>query len=306
MPTSSVMQESYTSYVDASSKDLLVKFGIKAPQYTSHTAADVTTGFNALHAYINDVTKFTTSTTDSANNLVRLGDYIDLPSLTVVANDGGGTINASNTALSGHGTLLRMVVVGINSFNRRSAPPSGYKATPHVVFQFQNVIASHAMNSQNEVIGGYEATLMRKYLVPTGAEGSGNFITGLKNAGVPASVMWGPKRSISKGGGDTAGTACNVIEDLVWLPTEREVFKSNTYSPTSETEANQAYFEYYQNNAQRTKYNSNNNPVGWYESSYDVGQAYRFSCVDMYGAPQRTYANGANGISGVAPVFCVK
>jgi hypothetical protein len=295
-----------------SSQDLMVKFGILAADYTfnSQTDDDVAETFNALHAYLNDPARFTIDTdNDTAGNIVRLGDYIDLPSLTVAATAqttqgtqsmtaaDRGAISATNTALEEHGALLRLIVVGINSFNRRTDTTDS--ATPHVVFQFQNVPGLHRMNATNTNTTGYLGSEMHAYL-------TGNFLDGLKLAGVPDTVLWSPKRLIWKGYNLT-GT--HEVEDALWLPTEREMVGDGPYTygtnskENEETAINQAHLEYYGSNSARIKYTVGNNAMWSWDASPYSGSAANFCGSDNDGAANYTIASSAGGF---APAFCVR
>jgi hypothetical protein len=77
----------------------------------------VTTAFNTLHAYI------ATGGLEDAENVARLGDWIDLEGgLTVAAYNGDGGFTATNDDIAGtpfdgyEGKKLRCIVVEINSF----------------------------------------------------------------------------------------------------------------------------------------------------------------------------------------------
>jgi hypothetical protein len=71
---------------------------------------DVTDTFNAVHNYLSGKTPDQLA----SDKIIQLGDYIDLPSLTV------GEATVVDKELPGHGRLLRLIVVGINSFNAKS------------------------------------------------------------------------------------------------------------------------------------------------------------------------------------------
>jgi hypothetical protein len=245
--------------------------------------------------------------------VIQLGNWIDL--------DGGLTVAASQVAAKFSsddetvlwddditlndvpwGKMKRLIVVGINSFNGIND-----NDTPHVVFQFQNIPILNWMNETNGVSGGYLACKMRVYL-------KGKFLNGLIEAGVPEEVLWGPTRVMA------AGT----INDLLWLPTEREMFQNGTsefkavaygpYSKAEESENNQARLEYYANNESRIKISqsSPNFPQveqeldgysfgEWYWSASVSGSAY---CrVTPYG-----YVSAAvpTTLGGCVPAFCVK
>jgi hypothetical protein len=224
--------------VDGTNSSIKAKFGI-----TTSGTAGVTAAFNAPSTYIQ------AGGLSSPNNIIRLGDWIDLEGgLTVSAYGSGdyaGGFIASNQDLGGYGKLFRLIVVGINSFNGKNS-----NNTPHVVFQFQNIPVIRPMNRIATTWGGYQSSFMRRYLLNDTDYNSSvariSFLAGLKNAGVPEAVLWAPKRYVS------ARTTYNVavdpvlIEDVLWLPTGREMF--GPYygkSIADETAGNQTRLEYY-------------------------------------------------------------
>jgi hypothetical protein len=291
----------YTVVGSTTEPDLMVKFGIKTSGYTSHNAADVTAAFNALHAYINDSTKFNTSTTnDTVGNVVHLGDYIDLASLSVTAWVTGGVISATNTDLDPKGKLLRIMVVGINSFNRRTTQPKAHVNTPHVIFHFQNVPGFGRMNPSNDNTSGYAGSEMRSYIVD-------RMMKGLRGAGVPEDVLWSPQRRV------WVGTVNDVqaITDTIWLPTEREIYglvdtayTLGPYSNAKESAANQAHFEYYDTDAKRAKYDSTG-VVKWYwKASPSITNTNEFCSSHGDGRSDDDPASTTTG--GIVPAFCVR
>jgi hypothetical protein len=320
----------YTIAGSLTTQDLMVKFGIKTSGYgiANITVDNVRDTFKALHYYINDTTRaqaFTSATkSGTSGSVVHLGDYIDLPSLTVTAYGGTGAdfgaINMSANAeftdpLSNPRARLRIIVVGINSFWTSSNGSYSHPSTnnvAHVVFQFQNLPGKQKMNLTETNAGGYAASLMRKYLVPTGDAGSGNFLAGLTAAGVPQGVLWGPKRSMAKEATDVSGADCNVITDLLWLPTEREQLSGMdiAYHPRSETAANQTFLEYYTGGAYSTliKYNMTAvYDIWWLASPY----YYATTTNTIYFCNMKLMGQGvgflsANSAYGIAPAFCVK
>jgi hypothetical protein len=270
----------------------------------------VTDTFNAVSAYLRSKTN---AADVISEDLIRLGDYIDLPSITVT----GGTPNPTVTdqaitpgtdPFTGYeGRLLRLIVVGINSFNENQGGSynvsTGNGTEAHLVFQFQNVAFTHGMNTTNINAGGYAASEMRKYLVPlVGETGSGAFLAGLITAGVPDAVLWAPTRCVANGG--SGATGYDELSDKLWLPTEREMFETQSQSHVSyETEANQARLAYYTDNAHRRKYNSVNTAVSYWEASpYSENAA--FFCMVAYTGPA-SYL-GAPAVVGCAPAFCVR
>jgi hypothetical protein len=278
--------------------------------------------FKELSAYIK-----TDGFADLENNVIKLGDYIDLEGgITVEAYPGQGGNGGGGFSYSGASDYTRLIVVGINSFHSgRGTKPGGdgqtpngttrygdadgeynvivNDTTPHVVFQFQNVPVERRMNPTNTNAGGYRDSEMRKYLLQ-------KFLPGLTDtAGVPADALWGPIRFVStKDSGNTA------ISDALWLPTEREMFqngmdsRNNTgpHSDTvSETATNQARLEYYTEDDSRKKdINGVEGPNQWYwGASPGAAITLSFCFVAPIGTPD---AAAASIVGGCAPAFCVK
>jgi hypothetical protein len=306
-------------------KSIKAKFGIM----TTGTQG-VKDTFNTLHAFI--------STGGLADPLyespvIELGDWIDLEAGLAVSLYGlglseTGAFSLANDDIDHEGYIskwLRLIVVGINSFhsNRGVKDDNGtptlngegggkYKGdekkanngTQHVVFQFQNVLTRRRMDPDNKV--GYPASEMRQYLVPVeGYPGSGKFLQGLTEAGVPNGVLWGPVRSVSTSNDETED-----ISDLLWLPTEREMFGwRGAYAiakcAASETNENQARLEYYADDLSRVKYLTPISKADGYflASLMPVSDMMgnNFLAAAGYGVPQ----NPLNAIS-LAPAFCVK
>jgi hypothetical protein len=122
-------------FIDEDNPSIKVKFGIKA-----EGKMGVASTFNMLSYYI----KGGGLSLDS--NVIHLGDWIDLEGgLSVEAYNGFGNFTAEDIAITPsslpfanyEGKLLRLIVVGINSFNGKNG-----NNTPHVVFQFQNLPVS--------------------------------------------------------------------------------------------------------------------------------------------------------------------
>jgi hypothetical protein len=319
--------------VDAANPSIKAKFGIMTSQVKG-----VEDTFNALHTFIQNggLTSFP--------DVIKVDNYIDL--------EGGLTVDAYGTASSGStnslggfrivpgteagqasqsittvssaeynpnysGVLLRLVVVGINSFKGKNG-----NTTNHVVFQFQNIPVKRRLNPTNSNAGGYAASEIREYLTPvTGKSDSGRFLVGLIAAGVPDAVLWAPKRIMAKEWNSKTSSETITIEDKVWLPTSWELIGAQGGSPIAETQANQALFDpRYANGstyatASRVKYLAGTAPGSrgegqWYwlaSPNYDTQQdnIYNFfRSVDVDGYAGHLYSLTTAG--GVAPAFCVK
>jgi hypothetical protein len=270
------------------------KFGV-----TSEKKQAVTDTFNKLHNFIE------ARGLDDYPDAIKLGDYIDLEggiSVSDYADAGGFSYEKSDEN-------TRLIVVGINSFQERTEssyrPPEGsdHAETPHVVFHFQNIPVKRRMEASDTNQNGYLNSEMRKYLVPTGTSGSGVFLTGLTNAGVPEGVLWVPTRSVYS---DEENIE---IKDKIWIPTEREMFVGRyQYSNDSyEWARNQTMLEYYNTNEKRIKIHYNPNATDapcWYWEASRYKEVNGWFCdVEKDGKPN---ARNASENGGVAPAFCVK
>jgi hypothetical protein len=320
--------------VDKDNASIKTKFGVP------ETGKDgVTAAFTVLHEFID--------AGGLDEDVIHLGDYIDLEAgLTVEAYPGSdkATITADQSMQAitidgmAWGTLGRLIVVGINSFQSNAPYIYQGKDTPpaHVVFQFQNLPVKRRMNPNVQITGGYAASEMREYLVPVaGATGSGVFLAGLQGAGVPKDVLWAPARAISQG---VDGTGSEVISDFLWLPTEREMvqdgisyfvdYQYGPYSANGETKSNQAQLAYYTDNGDNLDNKntdaSNNrrlkvsptysgypnvqkdafyNTWVWAASAFADTDAPGWFCgVGSFGLAYTTVSDAAGG---VAPAFCV-
>jgi hypothetical protein len=293
--------------VSDDSPDLMVKFGVKTAPYTlgSITAQNVTDTFNAVQQYLLSIA---VADLVGENSTVRLGDYIDLPALSVEAyGDNSGEYNTdadkglinitANIPITPkplpfagyQGTLLRLIVVGRNSFNGIN----GNGSSAHLVFQFQNLPGTHRMNADNTSENGYGKSEMRVYLrnIDTSAE-----------AGVPASVLWAPKRKVAKAYDDQSGNDAVSISDGLWLPTIRELFGSQLNSPLSETSENQARLEYYTDEDKLIKYDASGKPADWWSASPPSDDNICF----RLGNDGSGRSTGARSPVSFAPAFCVR
>jgi hypothetical protein len=297
-------------------------------------AGGVSAVFNVLHAYLRDAGAVPMN--DYRVSAIVLGDWVDLPSLTLAgySNISAGypgvaesyyplnltNIPVPNAPVSGS-TLLRLIVVGNNSFHSRGtywldAVARAYNdGTPHLVFQFQNIPSSGLnldngmggkdvpglakMNAGETNAGGYGASGMRQYL-------TNNYLTGLIGAGVPEAVLFAPKRYVAK---DNA--AAEEIQDLVWLPTMREMTGDNNggSNGTYETQANQARLEYYDTAEKRKKGllwdTAWTNNCYWTASPSTGRYGTNWFCFIYAGNGNASDCSAAITF-GVVPAFCVK
>jgi hypothetical protein len=264
--------------VDQTNTNIAAKFGVST----------ASAAFTSLHYLISSP-----EGTDDFTTIIALGDYIDLPSLTIIES---GTETITDMAIAANSSrLLRLIVVGINSFNGING-----NSTDHVVFQFQNIPIPHSMEASDINTSGYFGSWMRTYL-------TGAFLTGLQAAaGLTTDMLWGPTRYVANKGQGADGT--DTITDTLWLPTEWEMFGARTSSSqTYEVDAGQARLEYYAagsgGDTSRVKYNSGNAAAYYWLATPRSDDALTFCLVQPNGTASGYLASGGNGI---APAFCVK
>jgi hypothetical protein len=293
---------------DPDSPCIRVKFGI-----AERGKAGVTETFAALSAYIREGGLFL------PDAMIRLGDYIDLEGgLEVEGYRGRGCFRETALdyrELGGRGSHLRLVVTGINPFHsgRRRKTAEGAYATrkardrrtakendrvPHVAFQFQNIPVVRQMNVSCSNMGGYAASEMRRYLTDADGDGTGGaFLEGLLAAGVPKAALWAPARYMAL----PAGKGGMILQDLLWLPVEGELFGRVPGAAPEDGEAeDQALLAYYAGRGARRKLHNGGKMCYWTASPVENYRA--FSYVDNRG---RRRSAEADMELGCAPAFCV-
>jgi hypothetical protein len=252
------------------------------------SAAEVDQVFSMVHQTI--------QSGNAAN--FALGDYVDLPSLTIAAGyDSGGGISLSITELADTIPMTRFYIVEKNFMKGKNG-----NTADNVAFQSKNCLGytgvtdadGHYMNPGNDNTTGYLNCKMRQYLI-------NSVRAALIAAGVKLGAYgYGPSRRVSKGG-TAANPGYDNITDDVFIPTEYEMFGSATYSnATAETE--QGRFSYYANNNTRIKKAKDGAAKYYWEASPYSGSATHFCIVNSSGAATSNIANNAYG---VAPAFCV-
>jgi hypothetical protein len=255
------------------STDLMVKFGIKQDGYgNNYDQNDVTATFAAVAAYLKTTPQEAGSGTNMSVGMVKIGDYVQLKSLSVDKYGGQGS-DITNVA------NLKVKVVGINPY--KDINSNG--ADSHVVFQFEDVVTTRRMYSDAPTT--YAASEMHTYLTV-------NFLTGLIAAGVPNDALGAINRNV---GG-------SILTASVFLPTEYEVFGANTYAAS---ESNQGRLSAYQNNPNRKKllYGTSTGTPWWLASLRNSGPTF-FCNINSGGGA--AFFNNDTDYCGVAPAFCIK
>lgn len=236
---------------------------------------------------------------------LMLGDYLDIPSMTI---DGTGyTFNSSYKN-------LRIVVSGFNTFKGVGDTEN---ANNHILFTFRNCVLQKRINPTDVNTGGYVSSELRAWLEGTNGDGTGDysgvttaaFMTGLKNA------IGNYLHTIHKAH-SIKGTY-NWKSYTVFLPSEIEVFGTPVWGdegvympaltspvlPARATYITPIQFPIYQKSfAYRIK--CYNGFRAWYwEQTPTAAYSTDFCGVGSNGLANYTIASSASG--GVAPAFCV-
>ena len=137
---------------------------------------------------------------------LMIGDYLDLPSLTV-----DGTTYTWNATYQN----LRIVISGFNHYIHCGDTEN---TKNHILWTFKNVVLQRQMNSSDTNTGGYNASAMKTYL-------DGVFALGLGSALGSSDYLYlyTISRAISRKG------STEWVRNTVFLPTEVEIFGVATY-----------------------------------------------------------------------------
>jgi hypothetical protein len=206
---------------------------------------------------------------------IRIGDYLDLPSL-----DDGTTVYQWNENYKN----LRIVVSGFNHYKQAGDTEN---TENHILFTFRNCPLTKRMNATATNTGGFAASELRTYL-------EGVFALGLKQA---IGDYLCPVRRLLSTKGDWSWS-----NDTVFLPTEREVWGYPVWGEVDNDGGAQGQYPIFFFTAYKGKrYNGSRQ---WYWTATPLASsASNFCYVSGY---IRAGHTGASSAGGVAPAFCVR
>lgn len=209
---------------------------------------------------------------------LMIGDYLDLPSLTV-----GGTTYTWNADYQN----LRIVISGFNHYIHCGYSNENKKN--HILWTFRNVVLQKRMNATETNAGGYGTSELKKYLDEVFEAGLGN---ALGSSGYLYTIM----RAISKKG------ATEFVKNTVFLPTEVEVFGVPTYGDDQIAWNTNIQYPIYRDSSFYRVKTYNGVRVWWWEGTPAASGSSSFCNATSYGYSIRYSAS--NGSGGVAPAFC--
>ena len=210
----------------------------------------------------------------------RIGDYLDLASLTV-----DGTTYTWNAAYKN----LRLMIMGFNTYkhigdcDEDEGEPENKK--DHILFQFRNCVLTRRFNATNtnDSYFGSELSMWLNDKFKAGLVSAlGDYLYTV-NRMLPEHEDWNWQR------------------DTVFLPTEPEVWGRSIWSNNQYELASMQWPAYRDSPIYRVK-RHNGSRMWWWEASPYENNAVSFCNVSAIG---NAYSHIATGAGGVAPAFCV-
>lgn len=188
----------------------------------------------------------------------------------------GDTISVNNNLYA---------VMGFNNFALTNQDNyGGTHTTAGLTFGAVDCVRNSSMNSGNTNSGGWGKCLMRTSTMPTLQSGMPDTLAQVK---VPY-VDYNNQSTIL------------YSDDYMFLPAEKEVFGTRSYSPTTEANA-LTQFAYYKSGGSKIK-SLSGAAVYWWLRSVSYNNDYIFCGVSTSGG---AYRSNASYTSGAAPCFCV-
>jgi hypothetical protein len=244
---------------------------------TKLSAATVADAIDILHAMTN------ANGVSGFGNL-HVGDYLDLPSITIAVDS-----NAANTptgTIAGDATYenLRLVIAGFNLWKGLDENTKN-----HICITFKQSPFRARHNTTNTNTGGYPASKQRAFLLD-------EFLTALKAALGTANKTgyhYPVKRHVSAKGSDTT------VQDELFLFNEKEIFGSAT---SGDDTINSVHIPWFKNNSANCMKTYNGAGEWWWTATPMFNNNTIFCTVLSSGAVS---LGGAAGSGGCAPGFCL-
>ena len=211
----------------------------------------------------------------SKSHNIQIGDYYDIPSLTLEGNTISGRDSNHN---------LRIVVSGYNLFNRFNT--LGFSR--QILWTFQNVVFQKLIR-QDGTNAGYADSYLHNFLTTA-------FYQALFAASNNSPWFFQTKRLLSTKNNFTTQSC------IVFLPCEQEIFGRQIYGDDHRNTNPGIQFPIYRNSKYFRVKSYKGSPSSWWTSSPRVDTNEYFSSVDINGNPDFTAVNTIT--VGVSPAFC--
>ena len=224
---------------------------------------------------IKEIAKAISEASDSINANTTGSIYVSKGVTWAYKITPGDTINVNNHTYA---------VMGFNNFELTNhSNYGGTHTTAGLTFGAVDCVATAKMNYSNTNSGGWRKCQMRTSTMPT-----------LRN-GMPATLAQVRVPYV-----DYNQSTILYSDDYMFLPAEKEVFGTRSYSPPAEANA-LTQFAYYKNGGNKIKSFSGSG-VWWWLRSVNYSNGSIFCAVYTSGG---AYYGGASNSFGVAPCFCV-
>ena len=225
---------------------------------------------------------------------IMLGDYIDGLDLSGIVAPVSGQAPAAWSDVYKNN---RLIVSGFN-FYKRGGNTENVKN--HIVFTFNDCIATGQINPTNDNTGGYAASAIRQWLEGENGDGSGPFATGLK-AALGGDFLY----TIRKYEGNKDVPAWKSY--TVFLLSEIETYGKSIRGTDILSDGTRAVMPMIQLPIFQlsmefiVKKRNGSRTISWLSSAYAAGGSY--FCF-VYNNGSANYGN-ANDVIGLSPAFCV-
>ena len=243
---------------------------------TPQSGVTYTSGLPNDWNIMKEIAKAISGASDNINANTTGSIYVNNGNMWAYKITPGNTITVNNHLYA---------VMGFNNFaltNRGNY--GGTHTTAGLTFGMVDCVGEYQMNSSDTNIDGWKGSLMRTSTMPTLQSGMPGTLAQVK---VPY-VDYNNKSTIL------------YSDDYMFLPAEKEVFGTRTFSIEAEANA-LTQFAYYKNGGSTIK-NLSGSAVKWWLRSVGYTFSYFFCRVSVPGDASYFYASETGG---AAPCFCV-
>lgn len=242
---------------------------------TPKSGVTYTTGLPSDWNIMKEIAKAISEASDSINANTTESVYVNNGNTWAYKITPGNTINVNNHLYA---------IMGFNNFAlTNKSNYGGTHNTAGLTFGAVDCVGKYQMNSSDTNSGGWGTCLMRTSTMPTLQSGMPDTLAQVK---VPY-VNYNQSTILYS-------------DDYLFLPAEKEVFGTRTWSPAAEANA-LTQFAYYKNGGSKIKRLSGS-VVYWWLRSVSFDRSGNFCCVYPAGNANR---DAASFSSGAAPCFCV-
>jgi|GEM_PF-6616884 len=251
--------------------------------------ATVAETFQALRTYCNQNGSYNTHL-DGFRKL-RLGDYIDLPSLTMSADSVNPLVYPARTINNDY-NRLRVEIVGFDDYYQvgNTAVPSQH----HVAMMFKDIPTTAKFNDTDTTTGDYPGSMLFHWLHE---QFESALISAINGGGATVVEPLAVDRII--------GTVANwawVGSEKIFLPTNVNIFGTTGFSHTNYGTGTQTQFALFALNPNRKIKRNNNSRSSWWLAEPSANSSTSF-CVAGYRG--HSSASGASYTYGVVPAFLI-